>query len=64
MIDTQYVITLDRLAAFTSAEFTDAILKEVIANAGQVKEWKELFGEGIFADWDKIASEQTKNAKS
>jgi len=54
VISTEYVITLDKLAAFTSAEFTDEILTHVLKNKDQLCEWKTLFGEDVLSKWKKL----------
>jgi len=45
VISTEYVITLDKLAAFTNPEFTDEIIDRTLKNEKQTEEWKNLFGE-------------------
>ncbi len=44
VIDTHYVITLDKIAEYAGEEFLENILDEVLNNKEQLKEWKELFG--------------------
>ena len=44
VIDTQYVITLDKIKEFAGEEFLENILDEVLKNTAQLNEWKELFG--------------------
>jgi len=64
VICTEYVITLDKLAAFTSAEFTDEILAEVLKNEKQLDEWKKLFGEEVLSKWEKLKPADVKNEDS
>jgi len=45
-IETEYVITLDRIKEFAGEEFLESIVGEILSNERQLKEWKELgFGE-------------------
>ena len=61
VISTEHVITLDKLAAFTSAEFTDEILIEVLKSEKQIAEWKNLFGDDILSKWEKLKPADLKN---
>ncbi len=61
VINTHYVITLDKLAAFTSDEFTVEILTEALKNEKQTEEWKTLFGEGILHLWKELNPDDVKN---
>jgi len=45
VLNTQWVITIDRLVEYIGEEAAKPILEEVIRNEKQVTEWKELFGE-------------------
>ena len=46
VIKTDYVITLDKIKEYTSEEFLESIIDEILNNEGQLKEWQELgFGE-------------------
>lgn len=45
VLNTEWVITIDRLVEYIGEEAAKAILEEVIKNEKQVAEWKELFGE-------------------
>lgn len=60
VINTEYVITLDKLAEYTTQEFVTETLKEVLKNQDQLNEWKELFGKDLFVDWKKIKLEDLK----
>ncbi|WP_457641285.1 site-specific DNA-methyltransferase [Persephonella sp.] len=44
VIDTHYVITLDKIKEYAGEKFLESILDEILNNEKQVKEWKELFG--------------------
>ena len=44
VIDTHYVITLDKIKEYAGEEFLESILDEILRNERQLKEWKELFG--------------------
>lgn len=54
VLSTEWVITIDRLVEYIGEEEAKPILEEVIRNVKQVEEWKELFGEEIFKDWENI----------
>ena len=61
VINTHYVITLDKLASFTTPEFTEEILAEVLKNEKQLEEWKTLFGENILSKLGELKPEDIKN---
>ena len=44
VIDTHYVITLDKIKEYAGEEFLESIIDEVLSNERQLAEWKELFG--------------------
>uniref|UniRef100_A0A7C3RKB2 site-specific DNA-methyltransferase (adenine-specific) n=1 Tax=Dictyoglomus thermophilum TaxID=14 RepID=A0A7C3RKB2_DICTH len=44
IIDTHYVITLDKIKEYAGEEFLESILDEILKNEKQLVEWKELFG--------------------
>ena len=44
VIDTHYVITLDKIKEYAGEEFLESIVDEILSNKKQLKEWKELFG--------------------
>ena len=44
VIDTHYVITLDKIKEYAGEEFLESILSDILNNERQLKEWKELFG--------------------
>jgi adenine-specific DNA-methyltransferase len=54
VLNTEWVITIDRLVEYIGEEAAKPILDKVIKNKKQVDEWKALFCEGIFNDWDNI----------
>ena len=54
VLNTEWVITIDRLVAYVGEAAAQPILEQAINNEQQVAEWKELFGEEIFKDWTKI----------
>jgi len=45
VLNTEWVITIDRLVEYIGEEAAKPILEEVVKNEKQVEEWKELFGE-------------------
>ena len=45
-IETEYVITLDKIKEYAGEDFLESIIDEILSNEKQLKEWKELgFGE-------------------
>jgi len=44
VIDTHYVITLDKIKEYAGEEYLENILDEILRNEKQLEEWKELFG--------------------
>jgi len=42
VIGTEYVITLDRIKEYVGEEFLESIVDEILENAKQLEEWKEL----------------------
>ncbi|ACN99106.1 modification methylase, type III R/M system [Sulfurihydrogenibium azorense Az-Fu1] len=44
VIDTHYVITLDKIKEYAGEEFLESILDGILNNKKQLEEWKELFG--------------------
>lgn len=44
VIDTHYVITLDKIAEYAGEHFLESILDEILKNKKQIDEWKGLFG--------------------
>jgi len=44
VIDTHYVITLDKIKEYAGEDFLESIIDEVLKNGKQLEEWKELFG--------------------
>jgi adenine-specific DNA-methyltransferase len=45
VLNTEWVITIDRLVEYIGEEAAKPIIEEVIKNEKQVAEWKELFGD-------------------
>jgi len=56
VIDTHYVITLDKIKEYAGEEFLESILNEILANEKQLAEWKELFGIEVKKKKDLIES--------
>ncbi len=56
VIDTHYVITLDKIKEYAGEEFLESILEEILRNEKQIKEWKELFGIEVKRKEDLIAN--------
>ena len=44
VIDTHYVITLDKIKKYIGDEFLEKILEEILVNEKQLEEWNKLFG--------------------
>jgi len=44
VIDTNYVITLDKIKEYAGEKFLESILDRILRNEKQLEEWKELFG--------------------
>ena len=44
VINTHYVITLDKIKEYAGEKFLESILDEILSNEKQLEEWKELFG--------------------
>ncbi len=44
VIDTHYVITLDKIKEYAGEEFLESILDDILRKEKQLDEWKELFG--------------------
>jgi len=61
VIETQYVITLDKIKEYASKEFLEQVVGEVLKNKKQLDEWKKLeFGE-IKTKEDLIETGNPKN---
>ena len=54
VLSTEWVITIDRLVCWIGEKDSEPILKEVLKNKEQITEWKALFGEEIFKNWNNI----------
>jgi len=44
VIQTDYVITLDKIKEYAGEDFLENIIDEVLSNEQQIEEWKKLFG--------------------
>jgi adenine-specific DNA-methyltransferase len=56
VIDTNYVITLDKIKEYAGEEFLESIIEDVLNNEKQKEEWKELFDLEIKNKEDLIAN--------
>src|SRR5699024_11935971 len=54
VLNTEWVITIDKLVSFVGKEDAQPFLEEVLKTDDQLGEWKEYFGNQIFEDWDNI----------
>ena len=62
VIDTHYVITLDKIKEYAGEEFLESILDEILRNEKQLEEWKELFGIEVKRKED-LSENNTLNGK-
>jgi len=62
VIDTHYVITLDKIKEYAGEEFLESILDKILSNGKQLEEWKELFGIEVKSKNDLIEN-NTLNGK-
>lgn len=44
VLESNYVITLDKIEEYCGAEFLERIIPEILVNSKQLSEWKDLFG--------------------
>ena len=63
VIDTHYVITLDKIKEYAGGEFLESILNEILSNEKQLEEWKELFGIEVKRKED-LSENNTLNGKN
>ncbi len=63
VIDTHYVITLDKIKEYAGKEFLESILDGVLNNEKQLKEWKELFGIKVRGEEDLIEDNSLLNGE-
>jgi len=62
VIDTHYVITLDKIKEYAGEDFLENILDEILSNGKQLEEWKKLFGIEVKSKNDLIEN-NTLNGK-
>ena len=62
VIDTHYVITLDKIKKYAGEKFLESVLDEILSNEKQLEEWNELFGIEIKGKEDLIEN-NTLNGK-
>ena len=60
VIDTNYVITLDKIKEYTKDEFLENIIDEILKNKKQITEWKELFGIEVKKKEDVLESDSNE----
>jgi len=60
VIDTHYVITLDKIKEYAGEKFLESILDEILSNEKQIEEWKELFGIEVKRKGDLKVGEEWK----
>ena len=63
VIQTDYVITLDKIKEYAGEEFLESILDEILKKDNQLKEWKELFGIEVNTKNDLIEKQQNLSGK-
>lgn len=56
IIDTHYVISLDKINKYAGEEFLESILDQILSNERQLQEWKELFGIKVAHNNDLISN--------
>ncbi|AEM72971.1 site-specific DNA-methyltransferase [Caldicellulosiruptor acetigenus] len=64
VLSTHYVITLDRLKEYTSDEFLQSIMDDILKNEAQLNEWKELFGIEVKSKEDLLVDGQLQLGES
>ena len=62
VINTHYVITMDKINEYAGEEFLEGILDDILSNEKQKEEWKELFGMEI-KDKNDLLENNTLNGK-
>jgi len=63
VIQTDYVITLDKIKEYAGEEFLESILDQISKNENQLKEWKELIGFEVKTKDDLIEKQQNLKGK-
>lgn len=63
VLESNYVITLDKIAEYCGEEFLEQITNEIISNKEQLNEWKELFDIDAKNKKDLIVSSEQKEIK-
>ncbi|MEM2966759.1 MAG: site-specific DNA-methyltransferase [Candidatus Nitrosocaldaceae archaeon] len=58
IINTEYVITLDRIKKYAGEEFLESIIGEILMNEEQLKEWKNLLDIQVKSKQDLIRNHQ------
>lgn len=61
VLETHYVITLDKIAEYAGEEFLNSIIDEILSNEEQLREWKELFGIEVKSKEDLYITEKDGN---
>lgn len=62
VINTHYVITLDKIEKYAGEKFLESILENILSNKRQLEEWKKLFGSKINHS-DELISNNTLEGK-
>jgi len=57
VLESNYVITLDKIAEFCGEEFLEKIIPEILVNSQQLSEWNNLFGIVVKSRKDLLVSE-------
>lgn len=61
VLSTEWVITIDKLAAWLGKKDFEEQLTNVLKNKKQLEEWKQLFGEEVLPKWKNLKAEDLKD---
>lgn len=61
VIDTHYVISLDKIYEYCGEDFFHSILSEILSNKEQIQEWKNLFDIEVASEKDLVENPEKLN---
>lgn len=61
VIDTHYVISLDKIYKYCGEDFFHSILSEILSNKEQIQEWKNLFDIEVASEKDLVENPEKLN---
>jgi len=61
VIDTHYVISLDKIYEYCGEDFFHSILSEILSNKEQIREWKNLFDIEVASEKDLVENPEKLN---